>query len=102
MLHDSKDMPKFQIITDVKSIEKYGGDRMYFAPPIDYDKVMRLVPFGKLLTIGTIRDYFAKKNGADFTEPITAGYLYQSWHGRVIKEQIIKRLIGELLKRMGS
>mgnify|MGYP001025880127 FL=1 len=73
MLHDSKDMPKFQIITDVKSIEKYGGDRMYFAPPIDYDKVMRLVPFGKLLTIGTIRDYFAKKNGADFTEPITAG-----------------------------
>ena len=22
MLHDSKDMPKFQIITDVKSIEK--------------------------------------------------------------------------------
>lgn len=73
MLHDSKDMQKFQIITDVKSIEKYGGDRMYFAPPIDYDKVMRLVPFGKLLTIGTIRDYFAKKNGADFTEPITAG-----------------------------
>ena len=61
MLHDSKDMPKFQIITDVKSIEKYGGDRMYFAPPVDYDKVMRLVPFGKLLTTGTIRDYFAKK-----------------------------------------
>lgn len=25
MLHDSKDMPKFQIITDQKSIEKYGG-----------------------------------------------------------------------------
>ena len=24
MLHDSKDMPKFQIITDQKSIEKYG------------------------------------------------------------------------------
>ena len=48
MLHDSKDMPKFQTITDQKSIEKYGGSRMYFAPPIDYD-------------------------GADFTEPITAG-----------------------------
>ena len=38
MLHDSKDMPKFQTITDQKSIEKYGGSRMYFAPPIDYDK----------------------------------------------------------------
>ena len=57
MLHDSKDMPKFQTITDEKSIEKYGGDRMYFAPPIEYDKVMRLVPFGKLLTIGRITSY---------------------------------------------
>lgn len=73
MLNDSKDMPKLQTITDEKSIEKYGGDRMYFAPPIDYDKVMRLVPFGKLLTVGIIREYFAKQNGADFTEPITAG-----------------------------
>ena len=73
MLHDSKDMPKFQVITDEKSIEKYGGDRMYFAPPIDYDKVMRLVPYGKLLTVGVIREHFAKVSGADFTEPITAG-----------------------------
>lgn len=73
MLNDSKDMPKIQTITDGKSIEKYGGDRMYFAPPLDYDKVMRLVPFGKLLTIGIIREHFAKQSGADFTEPITAG-----------------------------
>lgn len=73
MLHDSKDMPKIQTITDEQSIKKYGGDRMYFAPPMDYDKAMRRVPFGKLLTVGAIRDYFAKQNGADFTEPITAG-----------------------------
>ena len=73
MLNDSKDMPKFQTITDKKSIEKYGGDKMYFSPPIDYDRVMRRVPFGKLLTVGKIREYFAKQNGADFTEPITAG-----------------------------
>ena len=73
MLMDRKDMPKVQIITDEKSIEKYGGDKMYFAPPIDYDKVMRLVPCGKLLTVGTIRKFFAKQSGADFTEPITAG-----------------------------
>ena len=50
MLHDSKDMPKFQTITDERSIEKYGG-----------------------ITIGKIREYFAKSSGADFTEPITAG-----------------------------
>lgn len=73
MLRDSKDMPKLQIITDQKSIEKYGGRRMYFAPPMDYDKVMRRVPCGKLLTVSAIRDYFARQSGADFTDPITAG-----------------------------
>ena len=54
MLHDSKDMPKFQIITDQKSIEKYGGSRMYFAPPIEYDKVMKLIPYGKVITYGDL------------------------------------------------
>lgn len=73
MLRDSKDMPKIQIITDEKSIEKYGGDRMYFAPPADYDRVMKQVPEGKVITVGKIREYFAKLSGADFTEPITAG-----------------------------
>lgn len=73
MLHDSKDMPKFQTITDEKSIQKYGGNRMYFAPPIAYDTVMKQVPYGKVITVGKIRDYFARQSGADFTEPITAG-----------------------------
>ena len=73
MLRDSKDMPKFQTITDQKSIEKYGGDRMYFAPPIEYDRVMRTIPYGRLTTVGEIREYFARQSGADFTEPITAG-----------------------------
>ncbi len=73
MLQDSKDMPKYQTITDQKSIEKYGGSRMYFAPPMDYDRVMRQVPCGKVVTVGEIREYFARKSGADFTEPITAG-----------------------------
>lgn len=73
MLHDSKDMPKLQIITDQKSIEKYGGNRMYFAPPIDYDTVMKRIPQGRLSTVGEIRAYFARVSGADFTEPITAG-----------------------------
>lgn len=73
MLHDCKDMPKIQIITDRKSIEKYGGSRMYFAPPEDYDRVMRQIPYGKVITVGKIRAYFAKSNQADFTDPITAG-----------------------------
>lgn len=73
MLHDNKDMPKLLTVTDPVSIEKYGGSRMYFAPPIDYDRVMKKIPFGKVLTVGKIREYFAKMNHADFTEPITAG-----------------------------
>ena len=73
MLKDNKDMPKFVRITDESSIKRYGGDNMYFAPPIFYDEVMKKVPFGKLTTIGDIREYFAKKNNTDFTDPITAG-----------------------------
>ena len=73
MLNDRKDMPKIQVITDEKSIEKYGGNRMYFAPPADYDRVMKKVPAGKVITVGKIREYFAAANHADFTEPITAG-----------------------------
>ena len=34
---------------------------------------MKQVPFGKVITVGEIRAYFAKRSGADFTEPITAG-----------------------------
>ena len=73
MLHKDVGMPKIQMVTDPKTIEKYGGEKMYFAPPVDYDRVMKRVPSGKLLTVGMIRDYFAKENGADFTDPITAG-----------------------------
>lgn len=73
MLNDSKDMPKVQVVTDPGTIERYGGDRMYFAPPVDYDRAMRLVPFGRLTTITDIRARFARENGAGFTEPITAG-----------------------------
>lgn len=73
MLQDKKDMPKIQIVTDEKTIEKYGGTRMYFAPPADYDKIMKRVPYGKLITVPKIREYFAEMNDADFTEPMTAG-----------------------------
>jgi len=46
---------------------------MYFAPPLAYDQVMKKIPRGKVITVGTIREHFARVNGADFTEPITAG-----------------------------
>lgn len=73
MLRDCRDMPRIDIVTDERVIEKYGGSRMYFAPPIDYDRVMRRIPVGRVTTVGAIREYFARLHQADFTEPITAG-----------------------------
>ena len=73
MLREDKGMPRVQVVTDRATIEKYGGERMFFAPPLAYDQLMRRVPWGYLTTVGEMRSYLARKNGADFTEPITAG-----------------------------
>ncbi len=34
---------------------------------------MKKIPYGRVITVGKIREYFAELSGADFTEPITAG-----------------------------
>lgn len=73
MLREDKGMPRIQTVTDPATIKKYGGNRMYFAPPMDYDRIMKRIPNGKLTTVGEIRSHFAAENDADFTEPITAG-----------------------------
>ena len=73
MLRRNNGMPKFQIVTDEDTIRKYGGTRMYFAPPMAYDQLMKQVPAGKVITVGTLRDYLARQAGADFTDPMTAG-----------------------------
>lgn len=73
MLMKDNGMPKIQIITDEATIKKYGGEKMYFAPPRTYDEIMKKVPYGKIITVGEIRSYLAKNHEADFTDPITAG-----------------------------
>ena len=75
MLHDSKDMPKLQIIIDQKSIEKYGGNKMYFAPPIDYDKVMKKVPYGKVITVGKNTRTLCKIEWCRFYRADYSGYI---------------------------
>jgi hypothetical protein len=67
------DMPKIEEITDLKSIERFGGTRMLIAPPLEYDEVMKRVTRGKVITSDRIRSYLAKKHGADFTCQLTAG-----------------------------
>ena len=33
---------------------------------IRYDEIMKTIPYGKVITVGVIREYLAKKNNADF------------------------------------
>ena len=73
MMKNNKDMPKIQIVEDEKTIKKYGGTKIFFAPPLFYDKLMKKVPKEKLITVTQMRDYLAKQNNADFTDPMTAG-----------------------------
>lgn len=46
---------------------------MFLAPPIYYNELMKRVSKGKLITVSQMRDYLAKENNADFTDPMTAG-----------------------------
>lgn len=73
MLHNSKDMPKIKTIDKEEVVSRYGGRKMLLAPPIDYDKVIKRIPHGKLLTIERIRNHLAYQYDADFTCPLTAG-----------------------------
>ena len=72
-LNDSKDMPKIVVIEDEKAIKRYGGSNMLIAPPLEYNQIMDRIPEGKLITISEIREHLAKKHGAEFTCPMTAG-----------------------------
>lgn len=73
MLRRDTDMPRLQIVKDEAAIKKYGGERMFFASPLMYDEIMKRIPKGQVVTVGAIREYFARENGADFTDPMTAG-----------------------------
>ena len=77
MLHRANGMPRVQLVTDEATVKKYGGTRMYFAPPLYYDALMRQVPPGRLTTVGELRGLLARRAGADFTDPINAG-IYES------------------------
>lgn len=73
-LANTKDMPKVEDIgDDSKMLARYGGRNMLIAPPMEYDEIMKRVPEGKLITTDRIRNYLAKKHGADFTCPLTGG-----------------------------
>ena len=56
---------------------------------------MKKVPYGKVITVGKIREHFAKLSGADFTEPITAGIFVSIVAWASISVPKMKHPIGE-------
>ena len=92
MLHRATDMPRIQLVTDAATVQKYGGARMYFAPAADYDAVMKRVPFGKVLTVGKIREYFARL--PILPTPSPRAFLYPFRHGPAHSGRRTKRLTG--------
>ena len=85
-LHDSKNLPHVEIITDQKVIDRYGGNRMLIAAPIEYDEIVRRIPEGYLLTADKIRNYLTQKHQVDFTCPLTAG-IFMSLVARASEER---------------
>lgn len=71
-LHDSKDLPKVEKITD-KMSKRWGTGTVVIPAPIEVSEIMKRVPEGKLLTINDIRAALAKKHGATIGCPITTG-----------------------------
>jgi hypothetical protein len=71
-LNDTRDLPKIRIVGKPDKIKNSDGSRVIIAPPLDYDKLMKSVPLGKLITNNTIKDYLAEKYNADYTCPVSS------------------------------
>lgn len=73
-LNNTKDLPKVQFVGfDDKMAKRFGCGNMLIAAPIEYDEVMKKIPYGQLITSDEIRACLAKKHNADFTCQLTAG-----------------------------
>ena len=84
MLHRANGMPKVQLVTDEATVKKYGGTRMYFAPPLAYDTLMwascaRFWPAARLPILPT---------------PSPRAFLYPLPHGQVFSGRQTRRPIG--------
>jgi hypothetical protein len=71
-LHDSKDLPRVEQITERMS-HRWGTGTVVIPAPIEVDGYMRQVPKGKVTTIDEIRKALAKKHGASIGCPLTTG-----------------------------
>ena len=71
-LHDTKDFPRVEVITE-KMSKRWGVGTVVIPSPLEVDALMKSVPEGKLVTINQIREALAKKHKATISCPITTG-----------------------------
>lgn len=71
-LHDNKDFPRIEVISD-KLSKRWGSGTVVIPRPIEVDELMRSVPTGRLVTINRIRQKIALNHGATIGCPLTIG-----------------------------
>ena len=72
-LNSPGDLPKVEKLANPRLIERYKANTMVIAAPLEYDRLMKKVPAGKLTTIDRMMAHLAKKHGAGCACPMTAG-----------------------------
>jgi hypothetical protein len=71
-LHDSRDLPKVEKITE-KMSKRWGTGTVVIPAPLEVDVLMKRVPEGKLVTVNGLREALAKKHKATIGCPMTTG-----------------------------
>lgn len=85
-LHDSKDFPRVEEITE-KMSKRWGTGTVVIPAPLEVDALMRSVPKGRLVTINLIREVLAKKHKATISCPITTGIFARIAAGAAEEQQ---------------
>ena len=72
-LQYSGDLPKVEKLENPLLIERYKAHTMVIAAPLEYDRLMKKIPKGKLTTIDRMMEHLAQKHHAVCACPMTAG-----------------------------
>ena len=86
-LHDTKDFPRVEVITE-KMSKRWGTGTVVIPSPLEVDALMKSVPAGKLVTINQIREALAKKHKATISCPITTGIFARTAAGAAEEQAI--------------
>ncbi len=84
-LHDRKDLPRVERITE-KMRKRWGTGTVVIPAPIEVDELMRKVPRGRVITINEIRSVLAKRHKATICCPMTSG-IFASIAAHAAQEQ---------------